>query len=86
MSRLIDLTKGYPRVFVRLKTAHEKAEFLKQATEEGFLLGVKLPSQCECEDIMIIHDDYTMNYCVGMSTNWLLHSSVSKVVNYEDIN
>ena len=85
MQKLIDLAKGYSRVFVRLRTPHEKAEFLKQATEEGFMIGNKLPSQCECDDVMIIHDDYTMSYCVGTSTNWLLHSQQSKVVNYSDL-
>ena len=82
MQKLIDLAKGYPRVFVRLRTPHEKAEFLKQATEEGFMIGNKLPSECDCDDVMIIHDDYTMNYCVGTSTNLLLRSSQSKVVDY----
>ena len=85
MQKLIDLAKGHPRVFVKLNNSHEKAEFLKQATEEGYLLGGKLPSECRCDDVMIIHDDYTMNYCVGTSTNWLLHSKQSKVVNYCDM-
>ena len=85
MQKLIDLAKGHPRVFVRLNNPHEKAEFMKHATEEGFLLGGKLPSECRCDDVMIIHEDYTMNYCVGTSTNWLLHSSQSKVVAYSEL-
>lgn len=85
MQKLIDLAKGYPRVFIRLNSPHEKAKFLKQATDEGFSIGNKLPTECECDDVMIIHDDYSMCYCVGMSTNWLFHSRQSKVVNYADI-
>ena len=85
MQKLIDLAKGYPRVFIRLKTPHEKAEFLRQATEEGFMIGNKLPSQCECNDVMIIHENYTLNYCVGTATNWLLHSKQAKVVDFSDI-
>lgn len=85
MRRLIDLAKGYPRVFIRLNSPQEKAEFLKQATKEGFMLGDKLPSQCKCDDIMIIHEDYTLNYCVGMSTNLLLHLEQSKVINFSEL-
>lgn len=39
MRTLIELTKDKPRVFIALKTPHAKAEFLKQATDEGFMLG-----------------------------------------------
>ena len=85
MQKLIELAKDQPRVFVRLKTPHEKAQFLKQAAEEGFMLGKKLPTECECDDVMIIHDDYSMCYCAGMTTNWLLHSKQSVVVDYASI-
>ena len=84
MKKLIDLTKGQPRVFIELKTAHAKSEFMKQADTEGFMLGGKLPSQCKCESVMIIHSDYTMNYCVGMATNLLYHNSQACIVDYEE--
>jgi hypothetical protein len=83
MQKLIDLTKGQPRVFIILSTPHAKAEFLKQATDEGFMLGKKLPTQCKCENVMIIHDNYTINYCVGMATNMLYHQPNSLRVDYE---
>lgn len=85
MQKLIDLTKGHERVFINLRSAHAKAGFLKQAEEEGFMLGSKLPTQCECESVMIIHSDYTLNYCVGMAANWLYHSKQSVVVDYDEI-
>lgn len=75
MRKLIDLTKGKERVFIALKTPHAKAEFLKQATEEGFMLGDNLPTNCSCDDFMIIHSNYTVNYCVGMATNMALNHS-----------
>lgn len=75
MRTLIDLTKDKERVFIVLKTPHARAEFLKQCDMEGFLLGKRLVSACECERIMIIHPDYTVNYCVGMATNMLYHRS-----------
>lgn len=75
MRTLIDLTKDKDRVFIVLKTPHAKAEFLKKATDEGFMMGKKLPINCECGSIMIIHSDYTISYCVGMAANMLCHSS-----------
>lgn len=77
MRKLIDLTKGKERVFIVLKTPHAKAEFLKQATEEGFMLGDNLPVNCKCNDIMIIHSDYTVNYCAGMAAMMCLNHSES---------
>lgn len=81
MRTLIELTKDKPRVFIVLKTPHAKAEFLKQASAEGFVLGDKLPENCKCNNVMIIHSNYTMNYCVGMAANMCLNHSVS--VDYE---
>lgn len=83
MQRLIDLAKGESRVFVELMTPKTKSKFLTQATEEGFMIGNNLPSQCHCEDVMIIHDNYTITYCVGMATNFLYHSSKSQKIDYE---
>ena len=82
MQKLIDSAKGQPRVFVRLNSPHEKAVFLKRAAEEGFLLGGRLPSECRCDDVMIIHDDYTVSYCVGTSTNWLYHYGGAKIIDF----
>lgn len=83
MQKLIDLTKGEGRVFIELKTPHAKAEFLKQAEAEGFMIGNKLPAHCYCSDVMIIHSDYTICYCTGVATNLLYHQKTSKVVDYE---
>lgn len=81
MRTLIELTKDKPRVFIALKTPHAKAEFLIQATTEGFMLDDNLPINCKCNTVMIIHSDYTMNYCVGMAANMCLNHSV--YVDYE---
>lgn len=67
MRTLIELTKGKPRVFIALKTPHSKAEFLKQATAEGFVLNDKLPENCKGGVVMIIRSDYTMDYYVGFA-------------------
>lgn len=75
MRTLIDLTKDKERVFVVLKTPHAKAEFLKLCDAEGFMLGNKLASACECDKVMIIHPDYTVCYCVGMATTMCYHHS-----------
>lgn len=75
MRKLVDLTKGKERVFIALKTPHSKAEFLKQATEEGFMLGDNLPANCKCGDFMIIHSDYTMSQCTGVITWMALNHS-----------
>ena len=83
MQKLIDLTKGHERVFIKLNSANAKAAFLKQAEAEGFMLGDKLPTQCRCDSVMIIHSDYTINYCVGMAANWLYHSKQATVVEYD---
>lgn len=83
MRTLIELTQNKPRVFIILKTPHAKAEFLKQATDEGFMLGDKLPINCKCDKVMIIHSDYTLNYCVGTATNMCFHSSKSSRVDFD---
>lgn len=54
MRTLIDLTKDKDRVFIVLKTPHAKAEFLKKATDEGFVIGNKLPINCEHESIILV--------------------------------
>ncbi len=81
MRTLIELTKDKPRVFTALKTPHAMAEFLKQTTEEGFMLGDKLPIHCKCNNLMIIHSDYTMNYCTGMAA--YMCSNHSELVDFE---
>ena len=83
MRTLIKLTKGRPRVYIILKTPQAKSKFLKQATTEGFILGNKLPKNCKCNDIMIIHSDYTLNYCVGAIAHMCLHQSESTRVDFE---
>ncbi|MBQ6568990.1 MAG: hypothetical protein IJL87_01895 [Clostridia bacterium] len=83
MRKLIDLTKGHERVFIVLNSSRAKAVFLKRATEEGFMIGSRLPSACECERVMIIHPDYTISYCYGMATNYLYHHSQSCRIDYE---
>lgn len=81
MRTLIELTKDKPKVFIALKTPHAKAEFLKQATAEDFVLDDKLPENYKGGVVMIIRSDYTMNYYVGMAAWMCLNHSVS--VDYE---
>ena len=81
MRTLIELTKDKSREFIALKTPHAMAEFLKQATAEGFMLGDQLPINCKCNNLMIIHSDYTMNYCTGMSA--YMCANHSQLVDFE---
>lgn len=83
MQKLIDLTKGYERVFIELETEEKKLAFLKQAEKEGFTIGGKTPISCRCDSVMILHSDYTINYVVGAVTTMLYHSNQSVKVKYE---
>lgn len=83
MQKLIDLTKGYERVFIELETEEKKLVFLKQAEEEGFTISGKAPTQCRCDSVMILHSDYTINYVVGAVTTMLYHSNQSIKIKYE---
>lgn len=60
MRRLIDLAKGKPRVYINLRSEQAKTDFLKQAEMEGFRIYGKLPTECECDNVMIIQDNFTI--------------------------
>ena len=60
MRKLIDLVKGKERVYINLRSEQAKIDFLKQAEAEGFRILGKLPTECKCDNVMIIHDDYSI--------------------------
>lgn len=60
MRRLSDLVKGKSGVYINLHSKQAKVDFLKQAEIEGFRINGKLPTECECDNVMIVHDDYTI--------------------------
>ena len=81
--KLIDLTKGEKRVFVHLNSAKAMSDFLKQAEAEGFMINGKLPTHCKCENIMILHSDYTISYMHGWAICAAYGASDGKNVQYE---
>jgi len=83
MQRLIDLTKGEKRVFFHLNNPKEMSEFLKQAEAEGFMINGKLPTQCKCESVMILHSDYTISYMHGFAINAAYGAGDGKKIEYD---
>ena len=83
MKKLIDLTKNEKRVFVHLNSAKAMSDFLKQAEAEGFMIGGKLPTQCKCESIMILHSDYTISYMRSWSAYAAYGAGDGKKLEYE---
>lgn len=82
MRRLIDLTNGENRVFIHLTNGKAMSDFLKQAEAEGFVINGKLPTQAACEQVMILHSDYTISYLYGWVISTVFGHTKAKHVDY----
>ncbi len=83
MQKLIDLTNGEKWVFIHLTNGKAKADFLKQSEAEGFVVNGKLPTQATCEQVMILHNDYTISYLHGWAISTVFGHTKAKHVDYE---